>query len=362
MRSSKKILIATGGTGGHVFPAIGLANYFKKKEFYVEVATDKRGLKFLQNFNDLKLKIISSETIFKKNPLSALLSFIKIITAFFQSLVILLKLKPAIVFGMGGYSSFPICIVAKILRIPFIIYENNLILGRSNKFLLPFASKIFVAYSELEGLKKKYEFKKIETGNILREEIINFNPEKNIKDEDNISILILGGSQAAKIFGEVLPEVFLECKNNNINLKIFQQCLPNQNDFLKKQYNSINIDFELFNFSNNILDYFSKVDFAISRSGSSMTAELLNCRIPFVSVPFPYAADDHQFKNAKYFETKGYNFLIEERKIHKKLFQLIKSIHEDKDLLTHMKSKQKNHSDKRVFEKVLKEMQELIND
>ena len=276
--------------------------------------------------------------------------------------MILLELKPAIVFGMGGYSSFPICIIAKILRIPFIIYENNLILGRSNKFLLPFASKIFVAYSELEGLKKKYEFKKIETGNILREEIINFNPEKNIKDEDNISILILGGSQAAKIFGEVLPKVFLECKKNNINLKIFQQCLPNQNDFLKKQYNSINIDFELFNFSNNILDYFSKVDFAISRSGSSMTAELLNCRIPFVSVPFPYAADDHQFKNAKFFETKGYNFLIEERKIHKKLFQLIKSIHEDKDLLTHMKSKQKNHSDKRVFEKVLKEIQEFIND
>tara|TARA_B100002051_G_C16673527_1_gene605840 strand:- start:33 stop:1121 length:1089 start_codon:yes stop_codon:yes gene_type:complete len=362
MKSFKKILIATGGTGGHVFPAYGLAEYLKKKEFYVEVLTDKRGLKFIKNFKDLKLKIISSETIFKKNPLAVILSFFKIITAFFQSILILFKLKPAIVFGMGGYSSFPVCIAAKILRIPFIIYENNLVLGRSNKFLLPFASKILVAYSDLEGLKKKYEFKKFETGNILREEIINFNLEKSSKDKSNISILILGGSQAAKMFGEILPQVFLKCKKNNINLKIFQQCLSSQNDFLKKQYNSSNIYFELFNFTNNILDYFSKVDLAITRAGSSMTAELINCRIPFISVPFPHAIDDHQLKNAKYFETKGYNFLVEEKEIDKKLFHLIKSIHEDKDLLTLMKSKQKSHSDKRVFEKVLKEIQEFIND
>ena len=78
--------------------------------------------------------------------------------------------------------------------------------------------------------------------------------------------------------------------------------------------------------------------------------------------PIPHAIDDHQLKNAKYFETKGYNFLVEEKEIDKKLFHLIKSIHEDKDLLTLMKSKQKSHSDKRVFEKVLKEIQEFIND
>ena len=83
--------------------------------------------------------------------------------------------RPSIIFGMGGYSSFPICIAASILRIKFIIYENNLIIGKANKYLLPFAYKIFVSYKQLEGIHKKYNNKVYEIGNILREEIINSN-------------------------------------------------------------------------------------------------------------------------------------------------------------------------------------------
>ena len=147
-----------------------------------------------------------------------------------------------------------------------------------------------------------------------------------------------------------------------MKLKIYQQCLLAQKNDLNEKYSSLNIQFELFNFSYNLLNYFSKIDLAITRSGSSMLAELLNCEIPFISIPFPYAADNHQLKNAQYFEKKGYGFLIEENQIKTKLFQLIKSIHEDKDLLSKMRKTQKNYSDKLVFENINNQIKLLIND
>ncbi len=362
IKFKKKILIATGGTGGHVFPAYSLAKHFVKNQISVDIVTDKRGFQFLRNYDDFKLKIINSATIFKKNPINIIISIIQINFAFLSSLFFLFKSKPRIVFGMGGYSSFPICVAAKILRIPFIIYENNLVIGKANRFLLPFADKIFVSYSQVAGIKKKHEGKRIKIGNIIREEVINFSKNTSTFQGKKISILILGGSQAAKSFAEILPEVFERCVKLGINLRIYQQCLLDQKDELSRKYTSMNIEFELFNFTHNILKYFSKTDLAITRSGSSILAELLNCKIPFISIPFPYAADNHQLKNAKYFEEKGYGFLIEENQIKIKLFPLIKSIHEDKALLNEVRKRQNTYSDKSVFENINNQIRYLINE
>jgi UDP-N-acetylglucosamine--N-acetylmuramyl-(pentapeptide) pyrophosphoryl-undecaprenol N-acetylglucosamine transferase len=156
MNNTNKILIATGGTGGHIFPAYSLAKYLIKNNFDVEIVTDKRGLKFLKIEKNLNVKVISSATIFNKNFFLTIYSLLLIVKSFFQSLVLLIKSRPKIVFGMGGYSSFPTCIASKILGIPFFTYENNLYLGKVNKYLLPFTTKMFVAYKDLEGVKNKY--------------------------------------------------------------------------------------------------------------------------------------------------------------------------------------------------------------
>lgn len=358
---NKKILISTGGTGGHVFPAYSLAQYLTGQNFSVEIVTDTRGMKFLQNCK-INLKLINTDTIFQKNPFKVIYSFFQIIFALIKSFFFLINSKPSLVFGMGGYSSFPICLAAKLLKIPFIIYENNLLLGKANKFLLPFARKIFVSYSDLEGLKSKYDFKKIEIGNLIREKILNFKSNKSLLKDNEISILVLGGSQAARSFAEKLPKIVDQCTKEKIKLRLFQQCLKDQNLELEELYKTKNIKFELFNFSENLLEYFSKIDLAITRAGSSMIAELINCNIPFISIPFPYSAENHQLKNAKYFEKKGYGFLVEEQDIEFKLFTLIKMIHKDKNLLTQIKEKQKNHSDKSVFKKVDKYIKEIINE
>ena len=353
-----KIIIATGGTGGHIFPAYGLANYFNKNDYVVEIITDKRGLKYLNKHKDIKLILNNSATIFKKNILDLVVSIFIIFFSYIKSLVILYKAKPIIVFGMGGHASFPACLAAKTLNIPFIIYENNIQIGKSNKYLLPFAFKIFVSYQDVVGIKIKYSHKVIVTGNIIREEILNFKKINKFTPEV-LNILVLGGSQAAKSFGELLPNIFEKCIQKQIKIKIFQQCIKSQTDQLNKVYKKLNFEFELFNFTNNILEYFEKTELAITRSGSSVTAELINCNIPFITIPYPHATDSHQDKNATYFEKKGYSHLVKETEVNEKLFSLIESFYKDKKLLDKIIEKQKKYSDKDVFLKINKIVENL---
>jgi UDP-N-acetylglucosamine--N-acetylmuramyl-(pentapeptide) pyrophosphoryl-undecaprenol N-acetylglucosamine transferase len=356
----KKILIATGGTGGHVFPAYSLGKNLIKNGYIVEIVTDKRGSKFLEKHKDLKLVINNSTTIFKKKLVNIILSIFIIFFSYLKSLVILYRAKPLLVFGMGGHASFPVCLAAKTLNIPFIIYENNILLGKSNRYLMSMASKVFLAYEGIEGIKEKFKSKLVITGNIIREEILNFISKKKYSP-DELNILVLGGSQAAKSFGELLPKIFKQCAEENIKIRIFQQCIETQKNYLEQEYKNLNIDYELFNFTSNILEYFSKVELVITRSGSSVTAELINCKIPFISIPYPYSADSHQDKNAAYFEKKGYSFSVKESEINEKLFPLIKSIYSDKEILNSLIEKQKNHSDKDVFFKINNEIKDLIN-
>jgi len=359
--NKNKIIIATGGTGGHIFPAFSLAKNFIRNNYRVEIITDKRGLKYLDNHNDIKLILNNSATIFKKNIINSFFSVFTIFFSYVKSLVILYKTKPMVVFGMGGHASFPICMAARTLNIPFIIYESNIQIGKSNKYLLPFAFKIFISYQELVGIKKKYNHKVIVTGNIIREEILNFK-KINHFIPDMLNILILGGSQAAESFGELLPKIFEQCKKENIKIKLFQQCVESQTVKLNRLYKNLNLDYELFNFTNNISEYFSKAELVITRSGSSVTAELINCNIPFISIPYPYAADSHQYKNATYFEKKGYSFLVKEAEVNERLFPLIKAFYKDKKLLDLIIEKQKKHSDKEVFLKINKVIKNLKNE
>ena len=228
---------------------------------------------------------------------------------------------------------------------------------------MPLATKIFVSQKELDGVSKKHQDKVCEIGNIIRREILNFqtNYLENQKNKQ-LNILVLGGSQAAKIFGERLPEIFNDCVKNNILLKIYQQCLPEQNKSLKLFYKNLNIDSEIFNFSENLTQYFSKTNLAITRAGSSMLAELINCKIPFISVPLPSSADNHQLKNAIFYEKNKYSYLIEEKDLSEKLFKLIKQIYEDETLLKKLINQQRQFSDKSVYKNIDNQLKEIFNE
>ena len=210
---------------------------------------------------------------------------------------------------MGGYSSFPICIAGSILRIRFVIYESNLLIGKSNRYLLPFTKKIFVSYKEVEGISKKYKTKVIEIGNLIREEILNSSSGGEKTEINNLKILVLGGSQGAKVFADELPQIFKKCKESKLSIEIFQQCQTNQNESLSQFYKNNNIAYQIFNFTDKIINYYRKSDLVITRSGASVLGELINVKIPFISIPLPSSADNHQFKNAEFYHKKGYGFL-----------------------------------------------------
>tara|TARA_B100001559_G_scaffold281464_1_gene255041 strand:- start:42 stop:1136 length:1095 start_codon:yes stop_codon:yes gene_type:complete len=359
----KKILIATGGTGGHVFPAYSLANYLISKNYIVKLTTDSRGFKYLKNYKKLELIKIFSSPLIKKNIIKFLFSLFIIFSSIIKSLFVLIFHRPSIIFGMGGYSSFPICIAASILRIKFIIYENNMIIGKANKYLLPFAKKILVSYKEVEGISEEYKKKVIEIGNIVREEIINVGNKNFDSDKfDEINVLVLGGSQAARIFACELPLIFEKLKNSQIPIKVFQQCKKEQNDQLSQFYKKNGINFEIFNFTDKIIDYYLKANLVITRSGASVLGELVNLNIPFITIPLPTSADNHQYKNAEFYFKKGYGYLIEEKDIKLKLYKLIEDIFNNKSLIRNILINQKKYSDINIFKNLGKEIEKNLNE
>ena len=358
-----KIVIAAGGTGGHIFHALGLANNLIKDNYDIRLTTDARGLKYLQNNNEINFVKIPSSPLVKRNIFTLVKSILIICYSIVKSIILLSINRPYLVLGMGGYSSFPICIAAVILKIKIIIYENNLIVGKANKYLLSFAEKVFVSYKDLEGITENNKKKIIEIGNIIREEIINFKNYKDFEDKyENFNILILGGSQGAKVFAEKLPHVFKKLKNSGISLKVFQQCQLNQKEELSNFYKKENIKFELFNFTNKITEYYSKTNLVITRSGASALGELINVNIPFIAVPLPTAADNHQYENAKYYEKKGLCFLLEEKNIPNQLYGLIQSNFKDKTKINRIISNQRQYSDKDVFNELKINIKKIINE
>ena len=228
---NKKILFAGGGTGGHIFPAINVMKYFFNKGYKVALVTDRRGQNFTENYLEFKTHIINTNTPTNKNFLKKIISFFLIFYSIIKSAIILKKEKPDLVFGLGGYVSFPVSFVCRFFKLPLVIYENNMILGRANSYLASYSKKILLAKKITKNFSEKYKNKSFEVGTILSEDIINYSfinkSEKNL-----FSILILGGSQGAEVFGTVIPEVIKTIKDEGYNIEIFQQCVFKQKKLL----------------------------------------------------------------------------------------------------------------------------------
>ena len=357
---NKKIIFTAGGTGGHLFPAINLMQYFSNKGYEVLLVTDIRGEKFLKKQNESRFNTIKIISPTGKNFIKKIFSITTIIISILKCLIIIKKEKPSLIFGLGGYVSFPISYASKFLNIPLIIYENNFIIGRANKKLLSISKKLLLSDKIPINLPSKYEKKTYKVGNILSEEILNSSINK--KNHPKIlTILVLGGSQGAKIFGEVIPPTIKKLKEKGFEIQINQQCTAEQKDLLIKFYNENNIKNNVFDFSNNILDLLLSSNLAISRCGASTTAELVQTLTPFIAIPYPHSTDNHQYLNAKHYEEKGCCWLLKESNFNSdKLHNLILEILNDKNKLEKTQQNMKKNDNKSVYTKVEKVLEEFI--
>ena len=303
----KKILISTGGTGGHVMPALALYDHYKNN-FNTFITTDKRGLKFIDREN-YPCHIINTPQILK-NKLILPINLVLLIFKLFTSLFFLKKFKIDYVVSTGGYMSLPICLAAKILNLKIILFEPNMVLGKSNKLFLKYASKIICYSDKLMNFPENLKDKIYIINPLLRKKIYSKN-KKNIKKNNKIlKILIIGGSQGAKFFDKKISDIIIGI-NKKIKIFVIHQIVDKHNQSeIKTNYDKNYIDNFLFEFDDKIFDKFHDIDLAISRSGASTIFELAELKIPFIAVPLPNSKDNHQYYNAKYFSDKNCCWLI----------------------------------------------------
>ena len=311
------ILIAAGGTGGHVFPSLSIINEIRVCNFIV--ITDQRGETYFNSF--LNKKVINFK-IFIHNVSSpsnkVMLNKIKSSYQFFisilKSIILIIKNKPHIVVGFGGYPSVAPVLAAKLLKIPSIIHEQNATLGRANKFLGNAANVLALSFIKT---KKIYRVKKsIFTGNPVRQEFNNIGKLKYPcpTKEHKINILIVGGSLGASFFSKHLTKIIcslpIELRKN---LKIVQQVKKEEIKEVEKNYRTYKIDCEIRSFYQNIYQKFKSAHLVIARSGGSSVAEILASNRPVIFVPFPESLDDHQLENAKYIQQNKGGWIVNQK-------------------------------------------------
>lgn len=296
----KTIILAAGGTGGHLFPAISVGEkLIKIDKVKTCLVTDFRCKKFLPV--DLKIPTYFIDIHLKmNNPLNKLKSLFNLANACIKALFLVFKLKPSIVVGFGGYPSFPILLAARILRIPVIIHEQNCFIGKINRFFANYAKVIALSYPQTYNAKNFDETKIIVTGNMVRAEICKIDNHYNAHSEE-FNILVLGGSQGAKIFTDIMPDVIKQLLklDNNLKINIIQLVSVNDKKYLENEYDKLGVKYQLSDFFHNMAEIYSKINLVISRSGAGTIAELSYLGIPAIYIPFPYATDDHQYLNAQ---------------------------------------------------------------
>jgi len=360
---NKKIVFSAGGTGGHIFPAVNLMKHFSEKGYEVIMVTDKRGNGFVNKSSKFKSYELKAATTTNKNFLYKILSLIIIFYSILKSIIILKKEKPNLVIGFGGYVSFPASFASKFLNLPLVVYEPNIVLGRANKYLLPFAKKIFLAKNIKNNFPEKFKYKVDIVGSIINKNIIEHpNFEKKNKKED-FSILVLGGSQGAEIFGEIVPPVInmIKDKHQVREIQIYQQCTISQKNSIAEYYKERKIKSYIFEFEKNIVDLILSSDLAITRCGASSTAELAYTATPFIAVPLPNSVDNHQYLNAKFYESKDFCWVLDQNNFNKEnLFNLLIEIIKDEKILEGKCKKMKKNYTNNVYSDIETKINEII--
>jgi UDP-N-acetylglucosamine--N-acetylmuramyl-(pentapeptide) pyrophosphoryl-undecaprenol N-acetylglucosamine transferase len=274
----KKILITTGGTGGHVIPAKIIEEHLRNN-FRIYYSTDARGLKYLSSDTN---KIIIIDT--PKFDLNFYLPFklIKLIYLIFQVLLFLKKEKIEKVISIGGYMSIPVIIAAKILGLTIILFEPNLVLGRGNRFFLNFSKKIFCYSDKLSNFPKK-SLNKVELIKPLVSKDF-YGLEKTRDINSKFCFLISGGSQGAQIFDELIKQVMWDV-SETFSIKVIQQTSKENIENLKNFYDSKNIENKIFNFEKKFINLINMSDLCITRAGATSLAEISILNKPFIAIP-----------------------------------------------------------------------------
>lgn len=312
------VLLAAGGTGGHLFAATAMAESLHEKGINPIIATDHRG-KSLCRAVDEEIVVIPVKQFWAKLIKLKLPSFSGMISL--MKSVIMCKEwmkvnRPVLILGFGGYPSAPVIMAAILLKVPYILHEQNTVLGRIQRIFQKKALVITSGFSDLAKISKNAMKKLCYTGNPVRKAIAEQRKSepRTFKSGETLNILVLGGSQGASVFSKVVPEGFAMLSDKlKEQIVIFQQARAEDVDRLKLAYHKLGIKAVVKEFFEDMGEVLSNVHVAICRSGAGTITELTCVGIPALFVPYPYATDDHQLQNAKEICSNNAGWYIEEK-------------------------------------------------
>ena len=309
----KTIILAAGGTGGHIFPAEAVAEVLLARGARVVLITDKRFAHFTTGaLSKVETKTIRTGTVagglFKK-----ITGVLGLLVGIAQARLVLSKLKPDMVMGFGGYPSFPTLFAATSLKIPTLIHEQNSVLGRANRLLSGRVDVIATSFPTTLMIAEKNLPKVQQMGNPVRASVkaLRYLPYTSPVADGKVHILVTGGSLGASIFSQIVPAaIALLPANLQDRLRIDQQCRAADMEATKSAYQELKINADIAPFFADLPARLAGAHLVIARSGASTIFELAAAGRPAILVPLPTSMDNHQYYNANAFEEVGGGWLM----------------------------------------------------
>jgi UDP-N-acetylglucosamine--N-acetylmuramyl-(pentapeptide) pyrophosphoryl-undecaprenol N-acetylglucosamine transferase len=307
MSRARAVLVAAGGTGGHLFPAEALSEILIARGFAVELVTDTRTLKYAKRFPARVIHQIRSATPSGGSPLGKVKALATLLWGTLSALRLLRKTKPLAVVGFGGYPTVPPILAAGLLHIPVVLHEANAVMGRANRFLSTRVDAVAKGFEILGDADSKVSAKTYLTGNpvrpaVLRAATVPFPEFENGK----LRVLVTGGSQGARIMSEVVPAaIALLPEEARDRLILVQQARPEDIKKVRDTYRQLGVKATVDSFFNDLPARIAAAHLVVSRSGASTVSELSVIGRPSILVPFPYAIDQDQAANAAQLAESG---------------------------------------------------------
>jgi len=298
--SRKVVVIAAGGTGGHLFPAQALAEVLGARGWRIVLATDDRVESLAQAFPAERVVTLASGTVRRGDPLSFPRAALNILKGVMQGRSALAEVDPAVVIGFGGYPSLPALLAAITQGRPTIIHEQNAVSGRANRFLAPFVTAVAKAFPSLRNASARTQARAVMVGNPVRPEIRALAGQDYRPPEGQIRLLITGGSQGARLLSELLPAALADLPEDlRHRLHVEQQTRPESMAKARQIYADAVIDAELAPFFRDMAGRLARAHLVIGRAGASTVTELAVAGRPSILIPLGVALDDDQGQNAR---------------------------------------------------------------
>lgn len=312
----RTILLAAGGTGGHLFPAFALGEELGRRSWRIELATDHRGDRYGTGFPAAAVHQLSSATMTGRSPIALARTAFALMSGVREAMALLGRIKPAVVVGFGGYPCFPPLVAARLRGIPSALHEQNAVLGRANRMLAPRVSAIATSFETVKFLDGANRAKARLTGNPVRDIVLEHaaEPYPTLMPDGPFNLLVFGGSQGARFFSERVPAALNELPSHlRARLCVVQQCRSEDLDRVADIYGHSEIQAECQTFFTDLPARIAAAHLVIARAGASSIAELTVVGRPSILVPLPHALDNDQLLNASSLARAGGARCIEEK-------------------------------------------------